>query len=283
MHTVILDGKALAKRIREEVACGVREFCSRAQRAPRLVVILVGSHPPSQIYVRKKEEAAREVGIEGKVLRLPEETSAASLISKIHELNTDPTVDGILVQLPLPKGVDGDAVIAAIDPQKDVDGLTPHNAGALWTGRKGLRPCTPLGCMALLEEAKIRLQGKRALVVGRSALVGKPMSAMLLERDATVTIAHSQSADLDKLVGEAEVLVAAAGRPRLIRGEWLRQGAVVIDVGINKTEGTLVGDVDFEGAIGRAAAITPVPGGVGPMTVAMLLRNVLEAAWGRLG
>ena len=278
-----IDGKAIAQSVKLEVRERVAAFTQRYGRAPELHVVLVGDDPASQVYVRNKEEAARWAGMGGRVIRMPADTAFESLRAQLEALNHDPKVDGILLQLPLPGHLDGAALTRLIDPDKDVDGLHPLNAGRLFANLPGLRPCTPSGCMALLEAIGCPTAGRRALVIGRSPLVGKAAALMLLNADATVTLAHSRSRDLPRLVGEAEIVVAAAGRPRLVRGEWLRPDAVVIDVGIHrKAGGGLEGDVDFESAQERASWITPVPGGVGPMTIAMLLRNTLDAAERRL-
>lgn len=284
MTAAILDGKSIAEKVRADVAERAAAFLDRTGRKPRLDVILVGDDPASHVYVRNKETAARQVGFAGTVHRLATSTSQAALLSKVRELDDEPEIDGILVQLPLPPHIDPMAVVDAIDPDKDVDGLTPTSTGKLWVGRAGLRPCTPLGCMRLLDEALAAglappLDGARAVVIGRSNLVGKPLAAMLLERHATVLLTHSKTRDLADRVREADIVVAAVGKASLVQGSWIRDGAVVIDVGINRTaEGKLVGDVDFEGARARARAITPVPGGVGPMTIAMLLANTIAAA-----
>jgi methylenetetrahydrofolate dehydrogenase (NADP+)/methenyltetrahydrofolate cyclohydrolase len=275
---MIIDGKQVAARVRSEVAVGVKELV-RAGRIPGLTVVRVGDDPASAIYVRGKRKACEEVGIHSVEHHLPATTSQAELMSLVHRLNADPSVHGILVQLPLPKQLDESAVLDAIDPRKDVDGFHPYNVGALVLGKPAPRPCTPAGIMRLLDEAKCDPKGKRALVIGRSHIVGKPMALMLLERHATVTIAHSRTADLASEVGRAEILVAAIGKAELVKGAWVRQGAVVIDVGMNRLpDGKLVGDVEFGAAAQRAAAITPVPGGVGPMTIAMLLVNTVELA-----
>ncbi len=279
-----IDGKAFAEKVKAEVAARASRFHAKHGRAPGLEVILVGDDPASQVYVRNKELAATKVGLRGAVHRLPADTSIETLLAKVRALGAADDVDGILVQLPLPTGLDPNAVIDAIDPAKDVDGLTPTSIGRLWGGRAGLRPCTPHGCMRILDEAGIALEGARAIVIGRSSLVGKPIAAMLLERNATVVLAHSRTRDLEARVREADVVIAAVGKPRLVQGGWIREGAVVIDVGINRgADGKLVGDVDFEGAAERASAITPVPGGVGPMTIAMLLSNTIDAAEARVG
>jgi methylenetetrahydrofolate dehydrogenase (NADP+)/methenyltetrahydrofolate cyclohydrolase len=244
-----------------------------------LATVLVGDDPASQVYVGHKQKACGEVGIRSFGHRLPATTTQPELVGLVRELAADPSVHGILVQLPLPKGLDPDAVIDAIPPAKDVDGLHPVNQGRLMAGVPGLRSCTPLGVMRLLDETGVELKGARAVVVGRSVLVGKPLALLLLERHATVTLCHSRTRDLGAEVGRADVVVAAAGQPGLVRGEWIAPGAVVIDVGTNRTpEGKLCGDVEFAVARERARAITPVPGGVGPMTVAMLLSNTVTAA-----
>lgn len=279
MRGSILDGRAIAAELRAQLAERAAAFATKWGRAPGLEVVLVGDDPASHLYVRNKQKAAMAVGIRSAVHRLPPSTTLEALLAKVSALNADPTVDGILVQLPLPDHLDPHRVLDAIDPAKDVDGLHPTNAGLLWSDREGLRPCTPLGCIYLLDRIGARLEGARALVVGRSRLVGKPIAAMLLARHATVTVAHSRTRDLEARVREAEIVVAAAGKAELIRGSWIREGAIVIDVGINRREdGSLVGDVEFESARERAAWITPVPGGVGPMTIAMLLSNTLDAA-----
>lgn len=283
MSATIISGKDLAESIRGGVRERAARFLAAHGRRPGLHVVLVGDDPASQVYVRNKERAAEKDGLEGKVHRLPAETSMEALLAKIAELNADETIDGILVQLPLPKHLDEQLVIDAIHPSKDVDGLTPLSAGFLIAGREGLRPCTPSGCMHILQSVNCDPAGKRALVIGRSILVGKPIALMLLEANATVTIAHSRTKDLEARVAEADIVVAAVGRPEFLRGEWLKEGAVVIDVGINRLEdGRLVGDVDFESAKERAGAITPVPGGVGPMTIACLIENTVVAAERRM-
>jgi methylenetetrahydrofolate dehydrogenase (NADP+)/methenyltetrahydrofolate cyclohydrolase len=278
----IIDGKAVAAEVRAEVARGVAGFRAEHGRAPGLHVILAGDDPASAVYVRNKEKAAVEVGMDGKVHRLPASVGQEALLALVRELNADELVDGILVQLPLPKGLDSGAVVQTVNPSKDVDGLHTISAGALWSGRPGLVPCTPRGCLRLLDHAGVKLEGARAVVVGRSPLVGKPVAALLLERNATVTIAHSKSRDLAAICREADVLVAAVGRRAIIGGEFVKPGAAVIDVGTNRDEqGKLCGDVDFAAAVQVAGAITPVPGGVGPMTIAMLLENTLIAARAR--
>ncbi len=274
----ILDGKATAKTVREEVAALVAALSARGVR-PGLRVVLVGDDPASQVYVRNKDRAATEAGIDVDTVRLPASTTQEELLAVVRGLNEDPAVHGILVQLPLPEGLDEGAVVQALDPRKDVDGLHSENVAALVQGRPGLVPCTPAGCLELLDRAGVELEGRHVVVVGRSQLVGKPVAQLALARNATVTICHSRTRDLDAHCGRADVLIAAVGRARLVQGGWVRPGAVVLDVGINRGEdGKLVGDVDFEAAASRASAITPVPGGVGPMTIAMLLSNTVLAA-----
>jgi methylenetetrahydrofolate dehydrogenase (NADP+)/methenyltetrahydrofolate cyclohydrolase len=287
MAALILDGKAIAAEVRREVAIEVEAFKKKHGRPPGLHVVIAGEDPASVVYTRNKEKAAKEIGMAGELHKLPATVSQADLCTLVKRLNDDPNVDGILVQLPLPKGIDEIAVLDLIDPAKDVDGFHPMNAGLLSSGRKGLVPCTPLGCMRLLEEAKVDLKGARAVVVGRSNIVGKPVAQLLLARHATVTIAHSRTRDLPAVCREADVLVVAVGRAEMIGGDCVRDGAVVIDVGINRIEvpggkTRLVGDVAYEAAAQRARAITPVPGGVGPMTIAMLLQNTVRAAEARL-
>lgn len=279
MTARILDGKEIAGRVRAEVKTDAEAFARAHGRTPRLEVVLVGEDAASQVYVRNKEKAAHEAGLRGSVIRLAASTSQTELLARVRALSADPDVDGILVQLPLPSGLDAAAIVDAIDPHKDVDGLHPVNAGLLATGGKGLRPCTPSGCMRMLREAGVDLRGMRAVVLGRSNLVGKPVALMLLEEHATVTIAHSRTVDLAAECARADVLVAAVGKSRLVKADWVKEGAVVIDVGINRGEdGKLCGDVDFEAVKAKASWITPVPGGVGAMTIAMLLRNTVDAA-----
>jgi methylenetetrahydrofolate dehydrogenase (NADP+) / methenyltetrahydrofolate cyclohydrolase len=280
----ILDGKAIAKKVRDQVARGVVEFREQHRRAPGLHVVLAGDDPASQLYTRNKEKAALEVGMQGKLHKLPATVSERELLDLVRALNDDPTVDGILVQMPLPAGVRAAAVLTTIDPGKDVDGFHASNVGALWSGQPGLVPCTPRGCLRLLEEAETMLEGARAVVVGRSNIVGKPVAALLLAQNATVTLAHSRTRDLPALCKQADVLIAAVGRARMLGADAVKPGAVVIDVGQNRdAEGKLCGDVDFAAASEVARAITPVPGGVGPMTIAMLLENTLIAARARVG
>jgi methylenetetrahydrofolate dehydrogenase (NADP+)/methenyltetrahydrofolate cyclohydrolase len=273
----VLDGKALAGRVRERVAAGVAEL----GREPGLATVLVGDDPASEVYVRNKRKACEEVGMRSIHHAVPSEAVQDDLVGLVDELNRDPGVDGILVQLPLPGAIDQDAVIDRIDPAKDVDGLTAASAGLLAQGRPGLVPCTPAGVMELLQEAGTEVEGADAVIVGRSILVGRPLGALLLNAHATVTTCHSRTRDLEDRCRSADVLVAAVGSPRMVKGEWVKRGATVIDVGINRTDDGLVGDVEFESAREVAGAITPVPGGVGPMTIAMLLSNTLQAARAR--
>jgi methylenetetrahydrofolate dehydrogenase (NADP+) / methenyltetrahydrofolate cyclohydrolase len=278
MAAQILDGKALAQKVRARVKAGVDEL-GAAKVTPGLAVVLVGDDPASAVYVRNKEAAAKECGVQVFDHKLRAETTEAELLTLVEQLNEDPFVDGILVQLPLPPQIDAKKILHAISPAKDVDGFHPVSQGLLGAGTPDFVPCTPKGCMALLHEANAQLRGARALVVGRSTIVGRPMAQLLLMADATVTIAHSRTKDLAEEVGRAEILVVAIGRAKAIKGEWVREGAIVIDVGMNRDEhGKLCGDVDFASAKERASFITPVPGGVGPMTIAMLLDNTLLSA-----
>ncbi|MEO7365171.1 MAG: bifunctional methylenetetrahydrofolate dehydrogenase/methenyltetrahydrofolate cyclohydrolase FolD [Sphingomicrobium sp.] len=283
-----IDGKAAAGALRERVAAGVAEFEQRAGRPPGLATVLVGEDPASAVYVRMKGKATAEAGMASFAHSLPETISEAELLDLVGKLNGDERVDGILVQLPLPSQIDTSRVISAIDAAKDVDGFHPLNQGRLFAGLNGLVACTPLGCLHLLKQELGSLAGLDAVVVGRSNIVGKPMAMLLLGESATVTIAHSKSRDLADLVRRADIVVAAVGRPEMIRGDWIKPGATVIDVGINRIEtgddkSRLVGDVAFGEAAEVAGAITPVPGGVGPMTIAMLMRNTLVAAHRRAG
>lgn len=274
----ILDGKETAAAVRAEVAARVSALQAAGLR-PGLAVVLVGEDPASQVYVRNKDRAAREVGIAARTIHLGADTRGGELLELVRELGQDPDTHGILVQLPLPRGLDAQEVLASLDPRKDVDGLHPANVAALVMGRPGLRPCTPAGCIEILDRHGIAIEGRHAVVVGRSLLVGKPLAHLLLERNATVTVAHSRTRDLAGVVGQGDIVVAAVGKAEMVRGEWLRPGAVVLDVGINRlASGGLAGDVHFESARERAGAITPVPGGIGPMTIAMLLWNTALAA-----
>ncbi len=283
-----IDGKAHAERLTAQVAAATAALKAEAGIVPGLCAVLVGSDPAGHVYVRSKSKAAVSAGIATFQENLPETASEAELLALIRKLNADDSVDGILVQLPLPKDIDPQRVIEAIDPAKDVDGFHVHNVGALWSGGKALVPCTPYGCLLLLRDTIGSLAGAEAVVIGRSNIVGKPMAALLLNEHCTVTLAHSRSRDLPGIVRRADIVVAAIGRPEFVRGNWLKPGAVVIDVGINRitppgSKPKLVGDVAYEEAQGIAAAITPVPGGVGPMTIACLLRNTLIAACRRRG
>lgn len=274
----ILDGKALAAIVRAEVKEQVAALLAHGV-TPGLAVVLVGEDPASQIYVRNKTRAGQEVGIAVFDHKLPADTTEAALITLLQQLSADPKVHGVLVQLPLPAPLSATRILEALDPAKDVDGLLTQNVGLLWLGRPQLVPCTPLGVMRLLKEAGTPLAGAKAVVVGRSNLVGRPIAGLLLAADATVTICHSRTRDLPQQVAAADIVIAALGRPESIRGEWIRPGATVIDVGINRlADGKIVGDVEFSIARQRAGAITPVPGGVGPLTIAMLLSNTAQAA-----
>ncbi len=286
----IIDGKAFAAGLRQRVAAAVPAFVKAMGRKPGLAVVLVGDDPASQVYVGSKKKATVEAGMESFEHRLPDDISQAKLIALVERLNADEAVDGILVQLPLPAHIDDKAVIAAIDPAKDVDGFHVVNAGRLAVGEDAFVPCTPLGCLMLLKDRLGDLSGKNAVVIGRSNIVGKPMAQLLLAENCTVTIAHSRTVDLANVVRHADIIVAAVGRPEMVKGDWLKDGAIVIDVGINRLapadrtgKGRLVGDVAFDEALDHVGAITPVPGGVGPMTIACLLRNTLVAAHRRAG
>jgi methylenetetrahydrofolate dehydrogenase (NADP+) / methenyltetrahydrofolate cyclohydrolase len=283
MAAGIIDGKAIAQQVRAEVAEEVAAWLADGNPRPGLATVLVGDDPASAVYVGGKQKASAEVGIEGFDHRLPADVSHARVDALLRELGDDPRVSGILLQLPTPEQVDGGALTEIIDPAKDVDGLTPISAGLLAKGRPGLRPCTPAGVMELLRRHDVELKGAEVVVVGRSDLVGKPVAALLLAQHATVTICHSRTRDLAEVCRRADVLIAAVGKPGLVRGDWVKDGAVVIDVGINRTEAGLTGDVEYDGAAERARLITPVPGGVGPMTIAMLLRNTLIAARAQAG
>jgi methylenetetrahydrofolate dehydrogenase (NADP+)/methenyltetrahydrofolate cyclohydrolase len=288
MAAAVIDGKAFAQGLRGRVADAAGRFQAETGRAPGLAVVLVGEDPASSVYVRSKGKACQEAGMTSIEHRLAETTTQAELIALVEALNADPNVDGILVQLPLPKQIDDKAVIAAIDPAKDVDGFHVVNAGRLAVGEEALVPCTPLGCLMLLKDQMGDLSGKDAVVIGRSNIVGKPMAQLLLGESCTVTIAHSRTKDLPMVVRRADIVVAAVGRPEMVKADWIKPGAVVIDVGINRIEAgegktRLVGDVAYDEAAAIASAITPVPGGVGPMTIAVLLRNTVVAARARLG
>ena len=288
MSAAIIDGKAFAAGLREKIARLVPAFEAASGRKPGLAVVIVGEDPASKVYVRSKGKATEAAGMASFSHKLPSETSEDDLLALVRQLNADPTVDGILVQLPLPAHIDEQRVIATIDPNKDVDGFHVVNVGRLATGLNGFVPCTPLGCLMLLEDRLGDLSGLNAVVIGRSNIVGKPMAQLLLSKSCTVTIAHSRTRDLPALCRTADILVAAVGRPEMVKGDWIKPGATVIDVGINRIDdgagGTkLVGDVEFADAHKVAGAITPVPGGVGPMTIAVLLRNTLVSAYRRAG
>jgi methylenetetrahydrofolate dehydrogenase (NADP+)/methenyltetrahydrofolate cyclohydrolase len=283
-----IDGKAAAAAIRERIAGLVPEFAEKAGRAPGLATVLVGEDPASAVYVRSKNKATAETGMAGFAHNLPDTISEEELLQLVLDLNADERVDGILVQLPLPRHIDATRMIETIDPGKDVDGFHPTNAGRLATGLPSLVPCTPFGCLYLLKQELGNLSGLDAVVVGRSNIVGKPMAQLLIGESATVTVAHSRTRSLPDVVRRADVVVAAVGRPEMVRGDWIKPGATVIDVGINRLpaadgKGRLVGDVAYDEAVEVARAITPVPGGVGPMTIAMLMRNTLIAAHRRAG
>ena len=289
MTADIIDGKKFAEGLRARIADTVPAFREQTGRVPGLAVVLVGEDPASQVYVRSKHKATLAAGMESFEHKLPETTSQEELLALVRQLNDDDTVDGILVQLPLPKGLDEKTVVEAINPDKDVDGLHVISAGRLATGLPGLVPCTPLGSIMLLKDRLGDLSGLDAVVIGRSILVGKPVAQLLLAENCTVTMAHSRTRDLKEVVRRADIVVAAVGRPEMIKGDWIKPGATVIDVGINRVAGDepgktkLVGDVDYAGAIEVASAVTPVPGGVGPMTIAVLLRNTVVAAHMREG
>tara|TARA_B100001939_G_scaffold315853_1_gene301388 strand:+ start:23876 stop:24760 length:885 start_codon:yes stop_codon:yes gene_type:complete len=279
----IIDGKAFAARLKENVAQQVAHLKEQHNLTPGLAVVIVGEDPASQIYVRNKNKSTREAGMNSFEHRLPAETTQEELLALVDTLNNDPAVHGILVQLPLPGHIEENAVIDAISPAKDVDGFHVINAGLLATGGNAMIPCTPLGCLLMLKDRLGDLSGLEAVVIGRSNIVGKPMAQLLLKENCTVTVAHSRTRDLPQVIGRADIVVAAVGRPEMIQGEWIKEGATVIDVGINRLsspdgKNRLVGDVEFEGARTRAGAITPVPGGVGPMTIACLLKNTVTAA-----
>ena len=274
---MIIDGKQIAQHLKEEIREQVKQLAIQNGRKPRLDVIIVGENPASKTYVRSKINATEFCGMDGELIALPETTSQEELLRIIRDLNENEAVDGILVQLPLPKHIDEQEVIHSIAPEKDVDGFHPENVARLWLNQPAIVPCTPMGILELLKQTHTPLAGRHAVVVGRSNIVGKPIAKLLLDENCTVTIAHSRTADLAQICREADILVVAVGRSRLITGEMIKPGATVIDVGINRTEdGKLVGDVDFESASKVAGAITPVPGGVGPMTIAMLMRNTYQ-------
>ncbi len=284
MTATIIDGKAFAAKLRGTIAKQVARLKAKHQITPGLAVVLVGEDPASQVYVRNKERQTEEAGMRSFAYKLPEHTKQEALLQKVEELNQNPEVHGILVQLPLPAGINEHAVIEAISPEKDVDGFHVINTGRLATGQTGMVPCTPYGCLLLLKDTLGELSGKDAVVIGRSNIVGKPMAQLLLNESCTVTIVHSRTKQIKEKVQRADIVVAAVGRPEMVKADWLKEGATVIDVGINRMDpdqpggkARLVGDVDFDGALQKAHAITPVPGGVGPMTIACLLRNTLVA------
>ena len=273
---ILIDGKKAAAELREELKQEVAELKTKYNKIPGLTVILIGDMAPSQIYVRNKEKSANEVGLKSEVIRYPDSVEEKTVLEKIEELNNDETVSGILVQLPLPKHIDKQKVIETITPSKDVDGFHPMNVGNLSSGYESSVPCTPLGCYLMIKKIEPNLSGKKAVVVGRSNLNGKPMTQLLLKENCTVTITHSRTKDLKAECLEADIIVAAVGIPELVRGDWVKKDAIVIDVGINKTENGIVGDVAFDEVSKVAKALTPVPGGVGPMTIACLLKNTVE-------
>jgi methylenetetrahydrofolate dehydrogenase (NADP+) / methenyltetrahydrofolate cyclohydrolase len=278
---LVIDGKAIAAKVRAEVAGEAKALAAHGVQ-PGLAVVLVGEDPASQVYVRNKTKACREAGLAVFDHPMPATTSERALLDKVAELNADPRVHGILVQLPLPKQIDAEMVLVTISPDKDVDGFHPVNVGRLWTGAPGFVPCTPSGVMRLLKEAGTEVAGADAVVIGRSNIVGKPMAALLLAAHATVTVCHSKTRDLPEVVRRADIVVAAIGRAEFVRGDWVKPGATVIDVGMNRnSDGKLCGDVEYAAAAARARAITPVPGGVGPMTIALLLQNTVRAARAR--
>ena len=278
MSARVIDGKAVAAALREELAAEVAQFAATHGRPPGLATVLIGEDPASAVYVGSKQRQCEEIGMRSLGVRMGADASEAEVIDAIEGLNADPAVNGIIVQLPLPEHLDGVKMTGLVDVGKDVDGLTTASAGLLALGRPGLRPCTPSGVMVLLESVGAQLEGAEAVVIGRSNLFGKPMAQLLLAANATVTTCHSRTRDLPAVCARADILIAAIGRPRMVKGDWVKEGAIVIDVGVNRLESGLVGDVDFEAASARASAITPVPGGVGPMTIACLLRNTLLAA-----
>jgi methylenetetrahydrofolate dehydrogenase (NADP+)/methenyltetrahydrofolate cyclohydrolase len=283
MTARLIDGKAVSQQVRAEVGAEIEAWVAGGGRRPGLATVLVGEDPASAVYVRNKQKACIEVGIEGFAHDLPAESTQEQVVELLAELNADERVSGILLQLPTPPHIDGSHLTTLIDPAKDVDGLTPVSAGLLAKGLPGLRPCTPAGVIELLKRYDVPLEGAEAVIVGRSDLVGKPVAALLLAENATVTTCHSRTRDLDEVCRRADVLIAAVGRPEMVKGSWVKPGATVIDVGINRTEAGLVGDVEFSSAFEVAGKITPVPGGVGPMTIAMLLGNTLAAAKAQAG
>ena len=273
---ILIDGKKIAAELREDLKKEVSELKVKSNKVPGLTVILIGDMAPSQIYVRNKEKSANEVGLKSEVIKYPDTVEEKTILEKIKELNDDESISGILVQLPLPKHIDKQKVIETITPSKDVDGFHPMNVGNLSSGYESSVPCTPLGCYLMIKKIEPNLSGKKAVIVGRSNLNGKPMTQLLLKENCTVTITHSRTKDLKAECLEADIIVAAVGIPELVKGDWVKKDAIVIDVGINKTENGLVGDVDFDEVSKNAKALTPVPGGVGPMTIACLLKNTID-------
>ena len=273
----IIYGSELSKKIKGQIASEVEKIAASGRRVPTLAVVLVGDNPASLSYVKGKDKACHEVGFGSKMITLKEETTEDELRAVLEELNKDETVDGILVQMPLPKHLDENKVILMIDPNKDVDGLHPVNVGNLYLGMEGFVPCTPLGIMEMIREANVSFAGKKAVVIGRSKLVGTPVARLLTNENCTVTICHSRTKDIEKVCAEADIVIAAIGKPKKVTKDWIKEGACVIDVGINRVDGKLVGDVDFENVKDIAGVLTPVPKGVGPMTITMLLKNTLQA------
>ena len=273
---ILIDGKKAAAALRNELKKEVSDLKNKFNKVPKLTVILIGDLTPSQIYVRNKEKSANEVGLKSEVIKYPDTVSEKEILDKIEELNSDNTVSGILVQLPLPKHIDKQKVINTINPSKDVDGFHPMNVGNLSSGYESSIPCTPLGCYLLIKKIEPKLSGKKAIIIGRSNLNGKPMAQLLLKENCTVTVTHSKTKDLKAECLEADIVVAAVGIPELVKGDWIKKGAIVIDVGINKTDKGIVGDVAFNEVSKNAKALTPVPGGVGPMTIACLLKNTID-------
>ena len=273
---ILIDGKKIAAELRDELKKEVSSLKTRYKKVPGLSVILIGDLTPSQIYVKKKEKSAIEVGLKSNIIRYPDTVNEKIILDKIDELNHDETVSGILVQLPLPKHIDKQKIIEMINPLKDVDGFHPMNVGNLSSGYKSLIPCTPLGCYLLIKKIEPNLNGKKAVIIGRSNLNGKPMAQLLLQENCTVTVAHSKTKDLRAECLQADIIVAAAGIPELVKGDWVKKDVIVIDVGINKTDKGIVGDVTFDEVSKKAKALTPVPGGVGPMTIACLLKNTIS-------
>ena len=273
---MLIDGKKIAAELRQEIKLEISQLKNKYKKVPGLTVILVGDLPASQIYVRNKEKSAIEVGLKSEIIKYPKSVTEEEILNKVEELNKDNNVSGILVQLPLPEHINKKKIIEAISPDKDVDGFHPMNVGNLSSGFKSSIPCTPLGCYHLIKKVEPNLDGKKAIIIGRSNLNGKPMAQLLLKENCTVTITHSKTKNLKKECMEGDIIVAAVGMPKLVKGDWIKKNSIVIDVGINKTQNGIVGDVDFEEVSKIARAITPVPGGVGPMTIACLLQNTVD-------